>query len=176
MAKTDQWLLAIFSIVVLGLIVWMIQTGISNRPLVGYKFESCPKEIGSQYSNDLQKQEAGLGISNSGNTKASLILHFYGENITILNETKKPYCVVNGSNVFVSFTTLENSQAYYFGEKVYFEVNKSVDSFSYSYEVLKNKDNSISGFINNMFGEIKGYYPTQCKYQRKTNSQFVLVE
>jgi hypothetical protein len=100
MAKTNQWLLAIFSIVVLGLIVWMIQTGISNRPLVGYKFEGCPKEIGSQYSNDLQKQDVGLGISNSGNTKASLILHFYGENITILNETKKPYCEKQYSDIY----------------------------------------------------------------------------
>ena len=154
---TNQWLLAIFSIVVLGLVVWMIQTGVSNRPLVGYKFESCPKEIGSQYSNDVLKQTIGLGISNSGNTKASLILKFHGENITILNETKRPYNIVNGSEVLIFFTALENLQNYYFDEKIYFEINKSVDNFSYSYAVLKNKDSSISGFINNIFGEIKGY-------------------
>ncbi|MFZ5955663.1 MAG: hypothetical protein ACOYT4_04505 [Nanoarchaeota archaeon] len=173
---TNQWLLAIFTVVILGLIVWIIQTGVNSRPLVGYKLGPCPKEIGSQYINEVTKQSVKLGISNTGDTQASIILHFHGKNITLLNETKRPYNVINGSDVFVHFTALENSQNYYFDEEVYFEVNKSVDSFSYNYEVLKNSDKSISGFINNLFGEIKGYYPTQCKYQRKTNSQFVLVE
>jgi len=156
--------------------VWYIQNGMSNRPIVGYKFESCPKEIGLQYSMNIPTQSVGLGISNSGNTDASLILHFYGENITITNETKKTYNIINKTEVIAYFTSSKNSQYYYFEEKVYFNVDKDVDSFSYGYNVIKNSDSTISGSINQLFGEIKGYYPAQCKYQRKTNSQFILIE
>ena len=176
MAKhTNQWLLAIFSVLILGLIVWFVQEGISNRPIVSYKLEDCPSKLTLDYQGNLQ-ESIGLGISNSGKTKSSVLLRFYGENLTILNETKKDYNQINGTEVLVRFTASDNSQTYYFGEKVHFSVNKSVDSFSYEYSVLDNSDlSSISNSISKLFGEIQGYYPTSCKYKKSSNSEFVKI-
>jgi len=172
----NPWLFAIFTGFFIVLIVWSIQIGTTDRPKVGYKLNECPKTYGLEYENRNIENYVELGVSNSGKTKSSLLLHFSGQNLTISNETKKPYNTINGSEVFFKFTASENNPQYYFGERVYFIVNTSVSGFSYNYNISKNDGASISGFISNFFGEITGYYPTKCSYKRDKNSKFVLVE
>ena len=94
--------------------------------------------------------------------------------IEILNSTKKPYNRINGTHVYILLNANKNSP-YYFGERIYFKENENANSFSYSYEVFKNQDSSISGIISNMFGEVKGFYPTSCTY-RKDAGRFLLVQ
>ena len=176
MAKNDaNWLLrAIIVVGLLGLVVWFVQNGISNRPIIGYKLMECPNEVGFSFGEDTEEIIVGLGIKNSGNTDASLILHFFGKNITISDRTKKPYNQINGTNVSVSFTAPKGLSQYYFDEKVYFSINKTIDTFSYGYEVSKNNENTISGIISKLFGEIKGYHPTTCKYKKISERKFVI--
>lgn len=176
MPKVNWLAKAIIIVVVLGLLVWFIQSGISNRPIVGYKLEECPNEITFSSGEDTKELSTKLGVSNSGDTNAFIILHFYGQNIEILNETKEPYNTINGTNVYVSFTIPKNSQNYYFGESVHFTIDKEKESFYYAYEVTKNTDKSISGGVNKLFGEIKGYYPIICKYKQETEGKFVNTE
>jgi hypothetical protein len=91
MANGSDWLLkAIVTIIVLGLIAWFIQNGISSRPIVGYKLAECQKEIIFNDREDSKELSTSLGISNSGDTDASVILHFHGENIKVMNNSKKP--------------------------------------------------------------------------------------
>ena len=114
----DNWLgKAIITVVVLGLIAWFVQNGISNRPIVGYKLEDCPNEITFDYRETSKEISTGLGISNSGDTDASVIQHFHGENIEISNKTKKPYTTINNTDVYVSLTATKETTQYYFGEK-----------------------------------------------------------
>ncbi len=176
MNKGMSWLQkAILTGIVFVLIAWFIQNGISTRPIIGYKLEECPKSIELSYYEDKKQQSVGLGISNSGSTDSSVFLHFKGENIEIANETKKAYNTINGTDVYVNFVASKGSQ-YYFGERVYFIISKTIEKFSYQYEVIKKSDTSISGIINTIFGEVKGFYPTICKYQKQTDSRFILIE
>jgi len=170
--KSQNWLgKAIITIIILGFIAWYIQNGISKRPIVGYRLNDCPKEIfvGTPPT-------VSLGIYNSGDTDASVILHFIGENILIMNSTKKPYNTINANNVYVDFTILKNTPTLYYGENILFTVNDTIDNFSYSYEVIKNTDKSVSGNINQFFGEIKGFYPTVCNYKKESQFKFINIE
>ncbi len=180
MPKKENWLIktivgGLITVVILGLIVWGIQMGTTERPLVSYKLQECHSTIGSKYSSNQPSQMVSLGISNSGKTDASVLLHFYGENITILNETKRPYSTINKTDVYVRFTTPKES-SYYFGETVSFIVDKDVKGFIFNYEVIKNPDQTISGTIDKFFGEIKGFYPTTCNYIIGQNSEYLLQE
>lgn len=174
--KNDDWIVkAVVTGFIIVLVAWYFQNGISSRPIVGYRFTECPKEINFGNWENKKQQSVGLGITNSGNTDASVLLHFHGENIDILNETKKPYVAINGTDVYVTFAVSKNTNEYYYGERVYFAINKNVNSFSYKYEVIKNPDQSISGSIDRFFGEIKGYYPIICSYKKETDEKFVYV-
>ena len=139
-------LLAIFSVIVLGA-VW-------NRPIVGYKLDCIS-------SNFIK-----LGVRNSGNTNSALMLKLYCQNASISSENKKTYQKIENNSINILFTASSNMDNYYFGENVELETNDTVDSFSCSYEVSKRFELSISGLINLIFGEVKGYYPTVCEYER----------
>ncbi len=168
-----EWLIkAVFTGLVLVLIGWFIQNGINNRPIINYRFDDCPKEMRVNYWQEQTQQSVALGILNSGNTDSAIILHFKGQNIDISNETKKPYWTINGTDVYINYLIKQSSQ-YTFEQRIYFMVNKSTENFSYSYDIIKNSDISISGIINRLFGEIKGIYPTVCKYQRQADSGFI---
>ena len=158
---------------IIGLGVWFIQNGIANKPQLGYKFDSCPSEI--NIATLASEQSASLGIYNSGNTDASLILHFSGENISILNKTKTPYISIIGNNVDVYFVANKGMSQYDFSTKIYYSINNTVDGFSYSYIVNKNEQKSISGTINKYFGEITGFYPNKCSYKKTNQYQFTLT-
>ncbi len=161
----------VVTVILMGLLAWFVQNGFSARPIVGYQLENCPDQI-VQYEDS--SQSVALGIYNSGDTDASLLLSFFGEGITLDTEQKQPYWVFDGESVSISFTALKNSE-YYFGEVIVFTINESVDEFSYSYSVSKRKDRSFSGAINQFFGEIHGYYPTECYYVKSEDYVYVLV-
>lgn len=137
--------------------------------------EDCPKDITFPYYEKQMQQSTALGVSNSGNTDSAVILHFRGQNMEVINETKKPYWTIKESDVYVNYLSKQSSQFAYV-ERIYFVVNKSVENFSYGYEITKNSDNSVSGIINRFFGEIRGIYPTVCTYKRQTDSKFILAE
>ena len=153
--------------------------GVEYRPLVGYsiKENTIRKEIGTSYKPNLI-QQYNLQIMNSGKTDASLILNFFCDNATISNGIKKPYNYINENEFSSFFTVLKDSPQYYTGDnlKITIMINEDAESFSCKYNVLKNPDDSsISGLINRMFGEIKGYYPTSFKYI-KINDELIFQE
>ena len=148
-------------VAIIGIFLALVIYGIEYRPIVGYSLneQNIPKEIDTSYKSNLS-QHYNLQIKNSGKTDASLILHFFCDNATISNDTKKPYSYINESDVFIYFTIDKDYPQYYSGDnlRITVKINEHAESFSCGYEVLKNpNDNSISGMINRFFGETKGH-------------------
>jgi len=170
MDSTNSLVYAFITIILFGLIAGLILWAIEVRPIVGYQFQECENQIYSDSS-----QSVALGILNSGNTDATVVLHFSGENITILNTSKKPYIQMNDTDARIFLTATKNSKTYYYDEKIYFMANKNVKSFSYTYDVIKQSDWSISGLVNIFFGEIKLFYPVKCSYKQISDGRFELV-
>ena len=167
---------SIFAVVILGLFVFFVTDGYSNRPIIKYSLSDCQQ---TYFSHELSEPRlVTLKIGNQGNSDAVMSLLVRGENITINNGIKKPFLLYkNNTEVRLSINVQQKSEMNTLSPEnnIWFSINKSVDSFSYNYYVLKGKPNYFFKKISYWFAEINGFYPTRCKYDQK-GQDFVLVE
>lgn len=162
--------------VILVLFVFFIQDGYSNRPIIKYSLSDCQQTYFSHEQSE--PRLVTLKIGNQGNSDAVMSLRVRGENITINNGIKKPFLLYkNNTEVIISINVEQKSEMSTLSPEnnIWFSINKSVDSFSYNYDVLKGKPNYFFKRISYWFAEINSFYPTKCKYEKK-GQDFVLVE
>lgn len=144
--------------------------GFANRPIVGYNIVDPPDIIynvydSSYYYNSPISQDISLWLSNSGETDASLLLDFKCMNATISNVTTNPIYFINNNEAQISAAIPKGIRDGKF--KITIEINRTTDSFYCRYDAMKNKkDDSLSGLINTVFGEMKPYYPTDLNYKK----------
>jgi len=167
--------LVILGSLVFALIVGLFIYGVTNRPLIDYKLE-CPDSL-SIYENSVPLPSLQLNFKNRGGTDSPILIVIKSENVTIEPQNKKPYVEFDNHSIKYLYTmTAGSKETPYSKEIVYLKTNKSIEGFSISMVIEKKFQITYSGLFSLVFGESKGFYPTECIYLLKDESSHLEFE
>jgi hypothetical protein len=161
----ENWKAIIWGSLIFALIVGLILYGVTNRPLVDYKLD-CPISISIGNNIIPSLNAVTLNFRNRGTIDTPINVILKSENITIEPSNSKPFVKYNNYSVTYTYTLSGGDKdTIYSIEQIYIKKqDKGADKFKLSLDVKKRFELSISGLFSEMFGEIKGFYPTSCSY------------
>ncbi len=131
--------------------------GIAQRPLVDYNIDS----INANYLYSGRIEDIGVYVENRGLGDALVTVHLTGENITFV---EKEHIKSSGSDAwaYLILPKERGKQRIVF----YFEITEDAEEVCIRCSVDKRYELTTTTGIVSAFGDVRGYHPTECRYNK----------